>query len=217
MLGILLLLITIVGVILLKPKKDKVAQFRKEYIKRHKNNINTHTNSYSIEQFDTRDDTIIIRDSHNGTSTGDLHPRYEIEDDGTIICGIYNENKTDENILLVPNIYNIIDTHISMRNKHSGKTIYTAFADKHCQLLSNSQTDLMLDMLFETGNLKEQLELEMFKESRYYSFFANDSNCSYTLVLNTDKKIIAQIIVDIMINVYRHPKGKFLDCSTEIL
>ena len=75
----------------------------------------------------------------------------------------------------------------------------------------------MMDMLFETGDLKEQLELERFKESRYYSFFANDSNCSYTLVLNTDKKIIAQIIVDIMINVYSHPKGKFLDCSTEIL
>lgn len=157
------------------------------------------------------------KDNFNEINNHQSMKQFEIENDGTIICDNYKGNGIDENILLVPNIYNIIDTHISTRDNHRGQIVYTTFLDKHCQLLSNSQTDFMMDMLFETGDLKEQLELERFKGSRYYSFFANDSNCSYTLVLNTDKKIIAQIIVDIMINVYSHPKGKFLDCSTEIL
>lgn len=143
--------------------------------------------------------------------------QFEIRNDGTIICDSYNEDNTDDNILLIPNIYNIIDTHMSTRDKHIGQIVSTSFLDKHCQLLSNSQTDFMLDMLFETGTLKEQLELERFKSSRYYSFFANDSNCSYTLSLNTDKKVIVQMLVDIMINVYSHPKGKILYSSTEVI
>lgn len=157
------------------------------------------------------------KDNFNEINNRQSMKQFEIENDGTIICDNYKGNGIDENILLVPNIYNIIDTHISTRDKHRGQIVYTTFLDKHCQLLSNSQTDFMIDMLFETGDLKEQLELERFKGSRYYSFFANDSNCSYTLVLNSDKKIIAQVIVDIMINVYSHPKGKFLDCLTDIL
>lgn len=157
------------------------------------------------------------KDDFNDYNNHKSMKQFEIENDGTIICDSYNEDNTDETILLIPNIYNIIDTHISTRDKHIGQIVSTSFLDKHCQLLSNSQTDFMMDMLFEAGDLKEQLELERFKGSRYYSFFANDFNCSYTLVLNADKKIIAQIIVDIMINVYGHPKGKFLDCSTEML
>lgn len=157
------------------------------------------------------------KDNFNESNNPKSMKQFEIENDGTIICDNYKGTDIDENILLVPNIYNIINTHISTRDKHRGQIVYTTFLDKHCQLLSNSQTDFMMDMLFETGDLKEQLELERFKGSRYYSFFANDSNCSYTLVLNTDQKIIAQILVDIMINVYDHPKGKFLDSSTEII
>lgn len=196
MISLWIIVVASIAALLIRPKKDKIAQFCQDFIKankeKNKNNTHNSSNCQSIKQF-------------------------EIRNDGTIICDSYNEDNTDETILLIPNIYNIIDTHMSTRDKHIGQIVSTSFLDKHCQLLSNSHTNLMLDMLFETGNLKEQLELERFKSSRYYAFFANDSNCSYTLSLNTDKKVIVQMLVDIMINVYSHPKGKILYSSTEVI
>lgn len=138
-------------------------------------------------------------------------------DDGTISdysIEIKEEN-ADVNTLLIPNIYNIIDTHISTREKNKGQIVTTYFPNLPCQILSNSQVELMWDMLFNSGNLKEQIELERFKKSRYYSIYADEGGGAYTLVLNANKKNIAHVIVDLMINVFDHPKGKFLNASTE--
>ncbi|MCH5243662.1 MAG: hypothetical protein J1F29_02055 [Lentimicrobiaceae bacterium] len=139
------------------------------------------------------------------------------------ISDSFNDNYVDENTRLIPNIYEIIDTHLSLRKRNPKSSyVYTIFYIEdssvdgcHIQLLSNSQADFMIDMLFEQGDLKSQLELERFKKSQYYSFFHGDGGGGYTLILNAGQKDTARVLVDLMINVFNHPKGEFLKSLTE--
>lgn len=151
---------------------------------------------------------------HKKPTDSDGSVRFEIGEDGTIIRNDCEEKSESANAstAIIPNIMEIIDAHISARDEHSGGIVSTTLGlGGHCRLISNPQTELMLEMVFEQGNLKEQLEKERFRKSRYYSFFANESNNSYTLILNTGKEAVAEILVEILTTVYDHPKGKALD------
>lgn len=155
---------------------------------------------------------------HKKPTDSDGSVRFEIGEDGTIIRNDCEEKSESANAstAIIPNIMEIIDRHISARDEHSGGIVSTTLSlGGHCRLISNPQTELMLEMVFEQGNLKEQLEKERFRKSRYYhSFLFNESNNSYTLMLNTSKEAVAEILVEILTTVYDHPKGKALDSLT---
>lgn len=120
--------------------------------------------------------------------------RFIIDGDGTITRTISDLDSIILNILRVgANKTNILAAYKARKNvtrfvKNFMEGLITKNMWRDCNCF-------MMDMLSETGDLKEQLELERFKGSRYYSFFANDSNCSYILVLNTDKKSLLKSLL----------------------
>lgn len=123
----------------------------------------------------------------------------------------------------ISNINTVIDEHIAMRDAHPGENIFTSFTIggewKGIQLRSGSESILVLDVFFNNGNLRQQMEHERFKRSKYYSYFVSvafeNFDYGYSLVLNADRQTCVNILTDILINVFEHPTNTDVLTLTE--
>lgn len=122
----------------------------------------------------------------------------------------------------IPNINTVIDEHIAMRDAHPGENVFTSFAVggewKGIQLMSGPDAPLLLNAFFNNGYLQQQMEHERFKQSKYYSYFFNNTfenyDYGYSLVLNADKQTCVNVLTDILINVFKHPANTDVPTST---
>ena len=123
----------------------------------------------------------------------------------------------------ITNINTIIDKHIEMREAHPKENVFTSFAVggewKGIQLRSGPEPILLLDVFFNNGNLRQQMEHERFKRSKYYSYFVSvafeDFDYGYSLVLNADRQTCVNILSNILINVFEHPTNTDVLTLTE--
>ena len=122
----------------------------------------------------------------------------------------------------ISNINTVIDEHIAMRDAHPGENIFTSFTIggewKGIQLMSGPDAPLLLNVFFNNGYLQQQMEHERFKQSKYYSYFFNNTfenyDYGYSLVLNADKQTCVDVLTDILINVFKHPANTDVSTST---
>ena len=122
----------------------------------------------------------------------------------------------------ITNINTVIDEHIAMRNAHPEENVFTSFAVggewKGIQLMSGPDAPLLLNVFFNNGYLQQQMEHERFKQSKYYSYFFNNTfenyDYGYSLVLNADKQTCVNVLTDILINVFKHPANTDVPTST---
>lgn len=119
---------------------------------------------------------------------------------------------------LILNIENIIESHITLRNRNREAIVTTLLDETGFQILSNDEYPLALNLIFEPWRYVEDIDKQKkFIKGKYYNLFESDADELFILNISEyDKALMRDIIEDVLINVYNHPIGEVLNVQSEI-